>query len=163
MTPPRRLRVRQVGNLVNLSTPLGLLLASAGQARLRRGPDGLLLAEGYRWRFPVAGAFTIGNVVLTRRRFDWPLGARGPSVPGAGAPSGSGLSVRVLAHEGRHAWQWLACGPLFLPAYGLALGWSWWRTGNTGSANLFEQLAGLADGGYPPRGTRRPPRRPRRG
>ncbi|MBA2769405.1 MAG: hypothetical protein H0U35_09820, partial [Sporichthyaceae bacterium] len=38
------LRVRQVANVVNLATPLGVLAAVAGRARLERGPDGLLLA-----------------------------------------------------------------------------------------------------------------------
>ena len=33
-------RVRLVGNLVNLTTPLGLGIALAGGARIRRGPRG---------------------------------------------------------------------------------------------------------------------------
>ena len=44
----RAQRVRQVGNLMNLSSALGLTAARLGRARLRPGPQGLLLAEGYR-------------------------------------------------------------------------------------------------------------------
>ena len=60
------LRVRQVMNVVNLSTPLGLLVALAGRAGVTRGPDGLLLARGYRLPVPTAPAFTLGNVVVVR-------------------------------------------------------------------------------------------------
>lgn len=131
----RLLRFRQVGNVLNLSTPCGLLLAGLGRARLRRGPDGLLIAEGYRWRFPIAGAFTVGNVVLTR------------------SPR---LNETLLRHEARHAWQWVACGQVFLPAYTAALAWSWLRTGDLAAANPFERLAGLAEGGYRTDVTARP-------
>jgi hypothetical protein len=55
-----RWRVRQVANVVNLSTPLGLALALAGRGTLRRGPDGLLVAHAVR--LPAkAPAFTVGN------------------------------------------------------------------------------------------------------
>lgn len=122
-------RLRRIGNVANLSTPLGVAVALTGRARLRSGPGGLLLAEGYRRRFPAARAFTIGDVVITRGRF----GVH---------------DDRLLAHEGRHAWQWLALGPGFVPVYCAAMTWSWWRTGDRASANPFERWAGLADGGY---------------
>lgn len=134
--------LRRIGNLLNLSTPLGVLLASAGRARIRRGPHGLLLAEGCRLPFPDAGALTIGNAVLTTGRFG-DLVARLP---------------RVLEHESRHASQWLRWGGLpFLPAYLLGAGWSLLRTGDRAARNPFERAAGLADGGYrevPPRSRR---------
>ncbi|MGT2426054.1 hypothetical protein [Amnibacterium kyonggiense] len=38
--------LRRIGNLLNGSTALGVLLARLGRARLRRGPHGLLVAEG---------------------------------------------------------------------------------------------------------------------
>ena len=41
-----------------------------------------------------------------------------------------------------------ACGLPFLPLYFIAAGWSQLRTGNPGSANIFERLAGLEAGGY---------------
>lgn len=132
----RRHRIKQLGNRVNLSTPLGLAMARLGRATVRPGPRGLLLAEGYRLPFPVAGAFTVGNVVLTAGRFD-------PQRPG------------LLEHEERHSWQWYRCGGLpFLPAYGACLVWSLLRTGDLDAGNVFERRAGLALGGYAERPVR---------
>ncbi len=126
-------RIRRVGNLINLSTPLGLLIAAIGSARRRPGPSGLTLAEGYRVRFPPAGAFTVGNVVISPLTFAT-LTARQPE---------------VMEHEDVHAWQYFWCGGLaFLPLYLLAVGWSWLRTGDPASRNPFERAAGLARGGY---------------
>ena len=127
----RRWRVRQVVNVVNLSTPLGVLVGVVGRARLRRGPDGLVLATGFR--VPVkAPAFTLGNVVLLR--VDDEALARRPG---------------LLAHEARHATQYACCvGPVMLPLYLLAAGWSWLRCRDWSSYNVFEVRAGLADGGY---------------
>ena len=100
-----RWRLRQVVNVVNLSTPLGLGLALAGRGSIRRGPDGLLLAHAVR--LPArAPAFTVGNVVLLR--LDDAALARRP---------------RLLVHEARHATQYACCvGLLMLPLYGLAAG-----------------------------------------
>jgi len=125
-------RVRRVGNLANLATVLGVLLATVGRARLRGGPHGLLLAEGCRLPLFGAGAMTIGDVVLTGGTFA-DLVERLP---------------RVLEHESRHAVQWLAWGLPFLPAYGLGSVWSLLRTGDRAIGNPFERAAGLADGGY---------------
>lgn len=126
-------RLRQVVNLVNLSTLLGLLLALVGRGRLARGPDGLLLARDVR--LPVrAPAFTVGNVVLLR--LDDEALARRP---------------RLLAHESRHATQYAWCvGPVFFPLYAVAAAWSWLRWRDPATGNVFERLAGLADGGYRP-------------
>ncbi len=132
-TLSRAQRLRRAGNRVNLSTPLGLLIAAVGAARRRPGPNGLTLAEGYAIPFPPAGAFTVGNVVITPLTFA-ALTARQPE---------------VMEHEDAHAWQYLWCGGLpFLPLYALAAGWSWLRTGDVASANPFERAAGLARGGY---------------
>jgi len=132
MTPGQRLR--QLANVVNASTPLGLLLAAFARTRLRRGPRGLLLATGYRWRLPFAAAFTVGNVVLFRAGPDEAL-----------------ANPVLLGHEERHATQYAWClGVPFLPLYFLAAAWSLVRTGNPGSANFFERHAGLQAGGYPP-------------
>ena len=130
------LRVRQAANLANLSTPLGVLVAMAGGATLRPGPDGLVLALNFRLPgglpFRPAPAFTIGNVVLLC--LDDATLARRP---------------RLLAHESRHATQYAWCvGPLMLPLYGLASAWSWLRCRDTASYNVFERRAGLSDGGY---------------
>src|SRR5690348_3844181 len=65
-------RLRRVVNLVTLGTPLGLLLARTGGARVRQGPGGLLLALGYRSPVPAprAPAVTVGDVVLLRMDAD---------------------------------------------------------------------------------------------
>lgn len=127
------LRMRRIGNVINLSTPIGLAIALVAKAKLRPGPRGLILAEHYTFAFPVAGAFTVGNVVLTRSTFA-ELTARFPE---------------VLDHEDAHAWQYLLClGLPFLPAYLAGSAWSWLRTGDLAARNPFERRAGLHRGGY---------------
>ncbi len=125
---------REVGNWLNLSTPVGLTVALAGRARLRRGKRGLWLAEGYRYRFPAGGAFTIGNVVTTA------------------SPSFADLAREIpgiLEHEENHTWQYAyACGLPYLPVYTALMAWSWLRTGDRASGNFFEREAGLDAGGY---------------
>ncbi|MBP2707677.1 hypothetical protein JOL79_28230 [Microbispora sp. RL4-1S] len=124
-------RVRQVVNYVNLSTPLGLLIARIGRATTRRGERGLVYAHGYRIPFPVAGAFTVGNVILTKH------------------PDGY-LTGPLLDHESRHATQYAACvGLPMLVLYVAASGLSLLVCGHPASWNVFERLAGLDDGGYP--------------
>jgi hypothetical protein len=141
VTPAQRLR--QVVNLINLSTPLGLLIARVSGARVTGGPEGLLLAYGYRLAVPSNSAFTVGNVVLLRG--DESVLERRPT---------------LLAHEGRHASQYALCvGPLMWPLYAVAAGWSWVCTGDPASRNVFERRAGLADGGYQERPLRRAFRR----
>lgn len=124
--------VRLLINVINLSTPLGLVLAVVGRAQLKIGPDGLVLGYRYRMPLPPAPAFTVGNVVLFKRDRDY-LERR----------------PRLLAHESRHATQYAFClGPVMLVLYAMAAGWSWVRTGDPASRNVFEMRAGLVDGGY---------------
>lgn len=126
-------RVRTAVNAANGSTLLGLGVAALGRADVGRGPRGLLLATGYRLPFPVAGAFTVGDVVITRHDPGW--WAR---------------RQRMLVHEERHSWQWaVTCGLPMLPAYAVAAVWSYARGGDWATYNVFETRAGLADGGYP--------------
>ena len=123
--------MRAAANLANGSTLTGLGLALAGRARLSRAPDGLLTGTGYRLPVPSPPAFTLGNVVLTRRDL---------------LPASSAL----FRHEARHATQYAWCGGLLmLPAYFAAAGTSWVVCGDFGAWNVFERKAGLADGGYP--------------
>jgi hypothetical protein len=125
--------LRLAVNTVNLSTPLGLLVAAAGRARFRWGPDGLVLATGFRIRTQ-APAFTLGNVIVAR--LDDETLARRP---------------QLLVHEARHATQYAFClGLPMLPLYAVAAGFSWARVRDFSSYNPFERLAGLEDGGYPP-------------
>lgn len=128
-----------MANLINLSTPLGLAVARAGRTRRRPGPYGLVLAEGYRFRFPVAGAFTVGDVIITSRTF----------------PALLRTFPDLLVHEERHSRQYAyALGLPYLALYVLAMGWSVVRTGDRASANVFERHAGLLAGGYPERPVR---------
>lgn len=135
----RRDTARHLLNWVNLSTPLGLLLARAGGARMRRGPRRSILADYYRWTFPTGGAFTVGDVIISRHDLDL-LAARRPT---------------LFEHELTHSRQWAAClGLPFLPLYAASMGWSWLRTGDRAARSFFERQAGLQDGGYaelPPR------------
>lgn len=131
--------LRNIANVVNLSTPLGLALAMASRARLRR-VDGLLVAEVARLPWITASAMTVGSVVLVPRRTLTDVTRR---IPG------------LLDHESEHAWQYAYClGLPFIPVYAAAMGWSWLRTGDRASANHFEVQAGLAGGGYRARATR---------
>lgn len=132
--PDRALRRRALVNRLNLTTGLGLGVARLGGAVVQPGPEGLLLGEGYRLGFPVAGAFTIGNVVLSAHSF----AALEAASPG------------LLAHESRHAWQYYRLGLAFLPCYGAAAAWSWLRYGDPATGNTFERRAGLVTGGYVP-------------
>jgi hypothetical protein len=142
-------RLRQAVNLVNLSTPLGLLLAAAGSRsprRVLRGPGGLLVAGGYRLPLPVAPVFTVGNVLLVRRE-----------------PEALLERPALLRHEARHATQYACClGPAMIPAYLVCAGVSLLLSGDYASYNPFERLAGLAEGGYERRPLRRPWRSRRR-
>jgi hypothetical protein len=124
--------LKLVVNVVNLSTLAGVLVGVIGRARFSRGPRGLFYATGYRLNFPVASAFTIGNMILTkhdRAYFDErPI---------------------LVKHEERHSWQYFCLvGLPMLPLYLLAAGWSFLRTGCPASRNLFERLANLDDGNY---------------
>ncbi|MFC9335874.1 hypothetical protein [Arthrobacter sp. NPDC057009] len=135
-TPPRVLtqgqRLRQYANVLNASTPLGLVLAGLAGTRTFRGPGGLIVATGYRWRLPLAGAFTVGNVVIFR------------------ADADTAMTGRVLlGHEERHSTQYAWClGLPFLLLYFAAAGWSALRYGDPASGNPFERHAGLEAGGY---------------
>jgi hypothetical protein len=118
---------------VNGTTLAGLLIAVATGAKIRRGPGGVLIAEGYRGPVPKQTCFTVGSVILTRRSADWLLHEQ---------------HVELLAHETRHVLQYAVLGPLFWPAYWIACGYSYVTTGSYGARNVFERHAGLAAGGY---------------
>ena len=125
---------RTILTAANGTTGAGLLLALAAGARIRRGRDGVLIAEGWRLRMPPASCFTVGSVIITRRTAEWLLAEE---------------RAALLAHESRHAGQYAVLGPLFWPAYWLACGWSISLTRSYGVRNFFEKQAGLLDGNYP--------------
>ena len=123
--------VKLVGNFLNLTTVAGLLVGVVGRATFSRGPRGLFFANGYKLGFPVAGAFTIGNVVLSKHErayFDNPA---------------------LVRHEERHSWQYFCLiGLPMLPLYVVAVVVSFLLTGDPASRNPFERLADLREGGY---------------
>ncbi|MEU4603835.1 hypothetical protein AB0F43_12720 [Kribbella sp. NPDC023972] len=123
--------VKVVGNFLNLSTVAGLVVGVIGRARFSRGPRGLVFANGYKVKFPMAGAFTIGNVVLSKHEqayFD---------------------DEALVRHEERHSWQYFCLIGLPLwPLYVVGVVISWVLTGDPASRNPFERLANLKDGGY---------------
>ncbi len=125
-------RVRTVVNWINLSTALGLLVARIGGATLTSRGRGTYLATGYRFRFPVAGAFTIGSVIVSKHDL-------------------AHLRARpdLLRHEDRHCTQYaFVLGPVMLPVYVICVAISFALAGDHSSYNPFERLAGLDDGGY---------------
>ena len=131
-TPGRLLR--DIANVVNLSTPLGLIIAAATRSRLRRR-GGLIVADRARLPLRNAAAFTVGSVVILPHRELEEAERRNPS---------------LMEHEDAHAWQYAYClGLPFIPLYFMALAWSVLRTGDRASANHFERQADLAKGGYP--------------
>lgn len=136
-TPPEEVtpatRARHILNWINLSTPLGLAVARAGGADVRRGPDLLYLADHYRWAFPTGSAFTVGDVIISRHDLRELVGRR----------------PHLIEHEAAHSKQWMAClGLPFLPLYAVSMGWSWLRTGDRAARSFFERQADLAKGGY---------------
>jgi hypothetical protein len=134
-------RLRLALNLVNGSTLSGLAVARLGRARLSASRQGgLLTGVGYGLPVPSAPAFTLGNVIITRR----------PWID---------QESDLFRHEARHATQYAWCGGvLMLPLYFAAAGVSWLLSGDVGAWNPFERLAGLADGGYRDRPLRWPAR-----
>lgn len=131
-------RLRTGVNWLNLSTPLGLFIATIGGATIQRRGRGTFVAGGYRWRFPAASAFTVGSVITSRHDLAW-------------------LRERpvLLRHEDRHCTQYGFCvGVVMLPLYVLAVAFSFAVAGDHSSYNPFERLANLGDGGYPAPTTR---------
>ncbi|MFI5426941.1 hypothetical protein [Aeromicrobium sp. UC242_57] len=125
--------MRTVLNWLNLSTALGLLVARLGGATISRHGRGTYLATGYRWSFPVASAFTVGSVIVSKHDLAYlverPL---------------------LLRHEDRHCTQYAwVLGVVMLPLYVACAGISWVLAGDHSSYNPFERLASLSDGGYP--------------
>ena len=138
-----RYRLRQVVNVINLSTPLGLVVARLGSGQVAPWRDGILLASEVRLPVEVAPVFTLGNVVVARTDREQVMRL-------------DALDANLMNHEAAHATQYAWClGPVLIPLYLAASGWSWLRTGDWWSRNVFEQRAGLEAGGYRANPTRR--------
>jgi hypothetical protein len=123
--------VKLVGNFLNLSSLAGAIVGVLGRAEFSRGPRGLFFANGYKLGFPVAGAFTVGNVILSKHErpyFD---------------------DAALVRHEERHSWQYFCLiGLPMLPLYVVGVAISFLLTGDPASRNPFERLANLKEGGY---------------
>lgn len=131
--------LRNVANVVNLSTPLGLALGIAGRGQPRRVGH-LVAFENVSLPLINASAMTVGDVVL---------------IPGRTVEEVEKRVPELMTHEEEHAWQYAYClGLPFLPLYGLAAAWSMLRSGDRATANHFEVQAGLMEGGYRPGGKR---------
>ncbi len=125
--------LRNIANIVNMSTPLGLVAAVLSGARFH-AVNGLLVADHAKLPFIPASAITIGSVVL---------------IPGRSLLEAHTRIPGLLEHEDHHAHQWAYCfGLPFIPLYLAAAGWSWLRTSDRATANHFEVQAGLELGGY---------------
>lgn len=124
--------LRAVLNWINLSTLSGLLIAVIGRAQLTAGPRLTIVATDYRWSFPSASAFTLGNVIVSRKSAE--TLERQPA---------------LMRHEDRHCSQYaVLVGLPLLPVHLLASAISFALTGGPAQLNPFERLAGLRDGGY---------------
>ena len=131
-------RLRTVLNWLNLSTLLGLGIATIGGATIIRRGRGTYLATGYRYNFPVASAFTVGSVITSKHD-----------------PQYFAERPLLLKHEDRHCTQYaFVLGVVMLPFYFLFVAISYAIAGDHSSYNPFERLANLADGNYPPPTTR---------
>ena len=125
--------VRNIANLCNGSTVLGLVAGVIGRGRFRRHRQ-LVIVDGVRLPLVRASAMTVGSVVL---------------VPDRTLEEASKRIPLLVEHEDAHAWQYAYCTGLpFLPCYLIATLWSLRRTGNRAQANFFEVQAGLEAGGY---------------
>ena len=125
--------VRNIANLCNGSTVLGIVAGVIGRGRFRRHRQ-LVVVDGVRLPLVRASAMTIGSVVL---------------VPDKTLEEASKRIPLLVEHEDAHAWQYAYCmGLPFLPCYLIATLWSLRRTGNRAQANFFEVQAGLEAGGY---------------
>lgn len=125
--------IRNVANVLNLSTPLGLITGGIGRGRFRRHGH-LIVVESVSLPLISASAMTVGDVVL---------------IPKRTMEEASDQIPTLMAHEEEHAWQWAYClGLPFIPFYVGAMAWSMVRSGDRATANHFEVQAGLASGGY---------------
>ena len=85
---------------------------------------------------PMPGAMTFGDVVIVL--------SRNPAWRELGA-----IPYSILRHEAAHARQYMfTLGLPYFPLYWLSCAYSYFRSGNYWSFNVFEVKAGLADGGY---------------
>jgi hypothetical protein len=131
---------RQKLNKLNLSTPLGLLIAKIIGGTTIQKENGIYLNYGRKGKYIKADAMAIGDVVLVKQ-------VKGCKLCESGSPHD--LSDSLLRHELIHSEQYAKFGGIiFLALYLLYSIKSFLIYKNTWQDNIFEIQAGLEDGGY---------------
>jgi hypothetical protein len=114
-------------NNLNLSTFLGLTIAHFLGGKVFQLDNLMYINYGRKGKYQKAGAITIGDVILAKKR----------------------LSDNVIKHEEVHAQQFAKFGGLvFLALYSLSSIKSFIIYRNVWQGNRFEIQAGLEDGEY---------------
>jgi hypothetical protein len=114
-------------NSLNLSTFLGLTIAHFLGGKVFQLDNLMYINYGRKGKYQKAGAITIGDVILAKKR----------------------LSDNVIKHEEVHAQQFAKFGGLvFLALYSLSSIKSFIIYRNVWQGNRFEIQAGLEDGEY---------------
>ena len=120
-------RKRHVLNNLNLSTFLGLLISKIIGGTTIQLDNLMYINYGRKGKYQKAGAITIGDVILAKKR----------------------LSNSVIKHEVIHAEQFAKFGGLvFLALYLFASIKSFIIYKNVWQGNIYEIQAGLEDGEY---------------
>jgi hypothetical protein len=120
-------RKRHVLNNLNLSTFLGLLISKIIGGTTIQLDNLMYINYGRKGKYQKAGAITIGDVILAKKR----------------------LSNSVIKHEEVHAQQFAKFGGLvFLALYLFASIKSFIIYKNVWQGNRYEIQAGLEDGEY---------------
>lgn len=118
---------RHLLNNINLSTLLGLTIAYFLGGKIIQLDNQMYINYGRKGKYQKAGAITIGDVILAKRR----------------------LSDSVIRHETIHAEQFAKfAGIPFLALYSLASIKSFIIYRNRWQGNIYEIQAGLEDGEY---------------
>ena len=131
---------RQRLNRINLSTPLGLLIAKIFGGATIQLNNGIYVNYGRKGKYNNSWAITIGDVILTKTDKNCKLCQSGKH---------HDLSNALLRHELVHSEQYAKFGGLiFLALYLFASIKSFIIYRNRWQGNIYEIQAGLQDGGY---------------
>lgn len=127
-------------NRLNLSTPLGLLIAKIIGGTTIHYKNKIYINYGRKGKYIKANAITIGDVILAKK-------AKGCKLCESGNPHD--LSNAILRHELKHSEQFAKFGGIiFLALYLFASIKSYIIYKNVWQGNIYEIQAGLEDGGY---------------
>ena len=131
---------RQRLNRLNLSTPLGLLIAKIIGGTTIQLENGLYMNYGRKGKYKKAEVITVGDVLLVTFNKDC-LHCQQKDL--------YDLSPNLLRHELKHSEQFAKfAGIIFLALYLFASIKSYIQYKNFWQGNIFEIQAGLVDGNY---------------